>query len=86
MYIFEKYKHNKSGDDKYMNMLQKICLIFTVIGALNWGLIGLLDINLVTALFGNESMVTNATYLLIGLCGLVNIWLIFTNFNKHDEK
>ncbi len=68
-----------------MNMLQKICLIFTVIGALNWGLIGLLDFNLVTAIFGKENMVTNAIYLLIGLCGLVNIWLIFANLNKNEK-
>ena len=34
-----------------MNTLQKICLCITIIGAINWGLIGLLDFNLVEALF-----------------------------------
>ena len=33
-----------------METLQKIALIFTVIGAINWGLIGFFDFNLVTAL------------------------------------
>lgn len=69
-----------------MNTLQKICLIFTVLGAINWGLIGLLDINIVTAVFGKENMVVNALYLLIGLCGVLNIWLIFKNFSDTHEK
>ena len=30
-----------------MKILQKICLVFTIIGAINWGLIGLFNFNLV---------------------------------------
>ena len=39
-----------------MEILQKICLVLTIIGAINWGLIGLLDFNLVSFLFGDMSM------------------------------
>ena len=36
-----------------MNMIQKIALVFTIIGAINWGLIGLFNFNLVEAVFGD---------------------------------
>ena len=35
-----------------METIQKTCLVITIIGAINWGLIGLLDFNLVDAIFG----------------------------------
>lgn len=38
-----------------MNILQKISLILTIIGAINWGLIGLFNFNLVDSLFGVDS-------------------------------
>ena len=39
-----------------METLEKIALIFTIIGALNWGLIGLFDFNLVNFLFKDMEM------------------------------
>ena len=41
-----------------MNALQKTALVFTVIGAINWGLIGLFNFNLVDSLFGQNSLVS----------------------------
>ena len=40
-----------------MNILQKISLVLTIIGAINWGLIGLFNFNLVDSLFGVDSLV-----------------------------
>lgn len=60
-----------------METFQKICLTITIIGAVNWGLIGLLDFNLVTFLFGNDSILTKITYILVGLTGLINIGILF---------
>ena len=34
-----------------METVQKIALVFTIIGAINWGLVGIFDFNLVNALF-----------------------------------
>lgn len=61
------------------NLLRTIACTLTVIGALNWGLIGLFDFNLVTALFGNFPVVQKALYILIGLSGLVYGGLHFTD-------
>ena len=60
-----------------MDTLQKICLAFTIIGALNWGLVGLFDFNLVESLFGGEnSMFPNVIYTLVALAGIINIGII----------
>ena len=53
-----------------MHTLQKLALILTIIGALNWGLIGFFDFNLVSALFGEGTVFTRLIYDLVGICGL----------------
>ena len=60
-----------------METLQKIALVFTIIGAVNWGLIGLLDFNLVTFLFQEGSFLTNLIYIIVGISGLFNIVILF---------
>ncbi len=67
-----------------METIQKICLIFTIIGALNWGLIGFFDFNLVTALF-QDSAITRIVYSIVGLCGLFNIGLLFNHITKNPK-
>ena len=56
-----------------METLQKTALAFNVIGAINWGLIGLLDLDLVALLFGEMSMLSRIVYSLVGICGIINI-------------
>lgn len=45
-------------------------LIITIIGALNWGLIGLFKFDLVAFIFGDMSLLSRIVYVLVGLCGL----------------
>lgn len=66
-----------------MNTLQKICLCITIIGAINWGLVGLLDFNLITAIFGTESVIPRIIYSLVGLTGLINIGILVMNLDEH---
>ena len=66
-----------------MNTLQKICLSVTIIGAINWGLIGLLDFNLVEAIFGTESIIPRIIYSLVGLTGLINIGILVMDLDEH---
>jgi uncharacterized membrane protein yuzA len=65
-----------------MNTLQKVCLVVTIIGALNWGFVGLLDINLVDLLFGAGSVVSRIIYSLVGLTGLINVGILFTHLDE----
>jgi len=62
-----------------METLQKACLVVTIIGAVNWGLIGLLDFDLVAYLFGEMSMLSRTVYTLVGITGLINIGLLFNH-------
>lgn len=64
-----------------METLQKICLVVTIIGAVNWGLIGLLDFDLVAFLFGEMSMFSRIVYTLVGITGLVNIGILFNHID-----
>lgn len=64
-----------------METLQKTALVLTIIGALNWLLIGLFDFNLVTSIFGGaDAFLTKLVYILVGIAGLINIGLLFIHF------
>lgn len=65
-----------------METLQKICLVFTIIGAVVWGLIGLFDFNLVAYIFGEGSMLSRIIYTIVGITGLINIGLLFNHIEK----
>ncbi len=67
-----------------MVTLQKIALVITIIGALNWGLIGLFDFNLVTTLFESVPVLEKIIYILVGITGLINIGILFMNFEERD--
>ena len=56
-----------------MNIIRKIAYVLTLIGALNWGLVGVANFDLVAALLG-VGLLANVIYTLVGLSAL---WLIF---------
>lgn len=53
-----------------MKLIGPIALLLLVVGALNWGLVGLLDMNVVAKIFGDMSSITRAVYVLVGLAGV----------------
>lgn len=63
-----------------METIQKIALVFTIIGALNWGFIGLFDLDLVAMLFGSMSMLSRVIYTIVGIAGLINIGIFLYHF------
>jgi len=62
-----------------MKIIQKICLVFTIVGAINWGLVGLFDFNLVETLFSFSTMLQSLIYIIVGVCGLVNIGILLAD-------
>lgn len=57
-----------------MKTLQIIAITVMIIGALNWGLIGLFNFDLVATIFGGTGAIgSKIVYILVGLCGLVSI-------------
>ncbi|MBR2712771.1 MAG: DUF378 domain-containing protein [Bacilli bacterium] len=66
-----------------MRTLEIIALTLTIIGAINWGLIGLFDFNLVALIFGGaESMLTKIIYILVGIAGLLDIKVLIELFDE----
>lgn len=55
---------------KNLNVLDGFIGAILVIVGINWGMIGFFDINLVSALFGEMTMVTRTVYALVGLSAL----------------
>ena len=60
-----------------MKVIDTIALALVVIGAINWGLIGLFNFNLVDTLFGIGSVLSRIVYTLVGVSGLWTIRLLF---------
>ena len=60
-----------------MKIIDKIALALIIIGAINWGLIGLFNFNLVAPIFGDMSIISRIIYGLVGLSGLWGIKLLF---------
>lgn len=65
-----------------METIQKIALVFTIIGAINWLLIGLFDFNLVDYLFSSMYIIERIIYIIVGVCGIINIGLLFNHIEK----
>ena len=59
-----------------MKIVDKIALILIIIGAINWGLIGLFRFNLVELIFGDMTILARIVYSLVGISGLWGIKLL----------
>ena len=64
-----------------MKFVHWIVTIIVIIGAINWGLVGLFNYNIVTALFGSMDWLVKTVYVVVGVCGIL---LLFTSFMKKD--
>jgi len=65
-----------------MTALNKITLLLLIVGGLNWGLVGLLQFDLVAALFGEMSLLSRIVYSLVGLSAL---WQLIPLFGGSRE-
>lgn len=61
-----------------MKYLGLVATLLLVVGGLNWGLVGLMKLNLVTTLFGEGSTLTTVVYVLVGLSALYVGWNALT--------
>ena len=63
-------------------MLESAALLLASIGALNWGLVAFANIDLVAALFGTASLVSNALYGIVALAGLYTLYMFIQSLSK----
>lgn len=65
-------------------IFDKICLVLSIIGCLNWGLVGLFKFDLVAWAFGgSDVLISRIIYVVIALAGIWCISLLFRDTNDH---
>lgn len=66
-------------------LIDGIALTIAIVGAVNWGLIGFFDFNLVASVFGSMSWLSRIIYALVGICGLYLICFYMRLGSSADE-
>ncbi len=61
-----------------MTSLDWVAFVLVAVGALNWGLVGIFDWDLVEAIFGDMSTITRVVYSLVGIAAVYRIFTIST--------
>jgi len=56
--------------------LDWVALVLVIVGALNWGLVGLFSLDLVATIFGSIGWLQTVVYVLVGLSGLYMIYYL----------
>ena len=69
-----------------METLKRIALTLVIIGAINWGLIGLFQFDLVAALFGGQTAgLARVVYTLVGISGVICLSILFDPVEETDH-
>ena len=64
-------------------MFSKVCLWLALIGGINWGLVGLLNFDLVAFIFGQMSLLSRIVYTVVGLGA---VWIALLELNLIPTK
>ena len=65
-----------------MNTLFKTTLVLSIIGCINWGLVGLFNFNLVEYLLGDGALITRIVYVLVIVSGIINIGILTKDLDR----
>jgi uncharacterized membrane protein YuzA (DUF378 family) len=71
----ERRSSLRESHGSVMSVLDYIAMALLIIGGLNWGMVGLFDVDVVASVFGSASPVTRLTYTLVGIAALYSIYL-----------
>lgn len=71
-----------------INGVDWTAIVLTIIGGLNWGLVGAFNFNLVDALFGEGSALARIIYVLVGLSAVYLVYTAtkLTSLSHHDHR
>jgi len=89
--VFISRTKNQKGERRTSSaktgmILDRISLILVIIGALNWGSVGLFQFDLVSWLFGGQdALVSRIVYTLVALAGLWCVSLLFRSEERTEE-
>lgn len=65
-----------------MKYIKYAAYVLTIVGALNWGLVGLFGFNLVAQIFGDMTIMSRIIYSLVGLSAIVSGYFMH-NCDRH---
>lgn len=68
-----------------MNILRTISYVLVLIGALNWGLVGLMDFDLVALIFGEMTVLSRIVYSLVGISAIILLITSYRYFFYHED-
>lgn len=64
--------------------IEPVALLVMVLGALNWGMVGLFDTNVISDVFGGGTL-TDVVYTVIGVCGLLYLPKLVESMHLGDH-
>ncbi len=67
----------RSSGKMKMGSMMMLSWVLVTVGALNWGLVGLANVNLVESLLGSWPDLVRIVYILVGLSGVYSLWGMF---------
>ena len=70
---------------EFLKRLEPVWLAFVVVGAVNWGLVGLFDWNLVEEIFGSGT-VADVIYVIVGVSGLMMLPRLFEGLSESTHR
>ena len=86
------YGNNKNARRRFFYMIDKIALVLSIIGGLNWGLVGIFQFDIVAWIGGGQTgILARIIYILVGLSAIWCVSLLFrdneisadTSINSH---
>lgn len=70
-----------------MLIADTVALVLVIIGAINWGSIGLFGFDIVAAVFGGQTaLISRIIYSLVGLSGIWSITLLFKDRQADGQE
>jgi len=69
-----------------MRAINLVTLLLVIVGGLNWGLVGLFDFNLVSAIFGDMSALSRIVYVLVGISAVWQIIPLVRGFSDGETR
>ena len=66
--------------------MDRLSLVLVIIGAINWGLVGLFQFDLIAFLFGGQAaLISRVLYTIVGAAGLWSISMLFTGREREER-
>lgn len=66
--------------------MDRLSLVLVIIGAINWGLVGLFQFDLIAFLFGGQAaLISRVLYTIVGAAGLWSISMLFTSREREES-